>query len=107
MRTFYGLTARSFKGDQDGTSFNAAAWESSLLSLIGALGGVVLIDSAEDTSLLRIVDWGAGVRKALGRVLCAFNMRKWWPRTAGASEVEYLCARCGKRRSPDWEMPPI
>jgi len=61
----------------------------------------------------------------IGRILCSFNMHKWWSTTrrdfdparspevnllterVTGQQVEYRCARCGKKRSPDWEMPPV
>jgi hypothetical protein len=60
-----------------------------------------------------------------GRFLCSINMHKWWSKTrrdfdpersaqvnviserVTGQQVEYHCARCGKRRSPEWEMPPV
>jgi hypothetical protein len=62
--------------------------------------------------------------KLTGRIFCSLNMHKWWSSTrrdfdparspdadfavgrVSGQQVEYRCARCGKRRRPEWEIPP-
>ena len=59
-----------------------------------------------------------------GRFLCSLHMHKWWSTTrrdfdparspridfgvgrVSGYQVEYRCARCGKRRNPEWEDTP-
>jgi hypothetical protein len=59
----------------------------------------------------------------VGRILCSLHMHKWWAATprdfdparspgidalgrVSGYQVEYRCARCGKRRNPEWENMP-
>ena len=61
----------------------------------------------------------------VGRILCSLHMHKWWaatprdfdparspkvdfygPGPMSGVQVEYRCARCGKRRNLEWEDMP-